>query len=78
MSHVKLDQLRSSVGTHRKDLTKLLNRVHEQYTPSLTVEQKAVLLDQLMHVKSDIDKEHTNANLSRDQGHSSLVQKGKA
>lgn len=73
-----LAQLQSSLGTYRKNIAKLLETVERQYAGCVSVEDKATLLDQLMIVKSNIDKEYKYGIEQRDRRHRELVQKGKA
>lgn len=61
----KLEQLRSMKGAHRKDVYKLLHEIDISYNNCKTIEDKATLLDQLIHVKRNMEKEHNNALLQR-------------
>lgn len=62
----KLEQLRSRVGNHRKAIQKLISEIEIAYNTCASVEAKATLLDQFIHVKRHMDKEHQNAMLQRD------------
>ena len=60
-----LDRQRTIVGNFRKSLVNVLDEVEKEYDPTASETTKAALLDRLMVVKSNMEKEFQNAVLSR-------------